>query len=68
MGEWSEAMEEGIFCPRCFCLTVDEEGNQVSCTCPAPPPLRAAPFKPDVQRQPEHPMPLGPDWLPPIPR
>lgn len=36
MGEWSEAMGEGIICPRCFCLTADEEGNRISCTCPAP--------------------------------
>lgn len=63
MGEWSEAMEDGIICPRCFSLTLGEEGNQVICTCPASPPLR-----PEVQRQQERPMPLGPNWLPPIRR
>ena len=33
MGEWSEAMQDGVICPHCFSLLVGNSGSLVSCDC-----------------------------------
>jgi uncharacterized Zn finger protein (UPF0148 family) len=33
MGEWSEAMQDGVICPRCFSVLVADDGSLISCDC-----------------------------------
>jgi hypothetical protein len=33
MGEWSEAMQDGVICPHCFSVLVADSGSLISCDC-----------------------------------
>lgn len=67
MGEWSDAIEDGVFCARCQALLYVEgeplSGRPTLCDdC-----VREAPPLPPQHREerPDGSQPLGPNWLPP---
>ncbi|CDZ60491.1 Hypothetical protein NGAL_HAMBI2605_10510 [Neorhizobium galegae bv. orientalis] len=61
MGEWSEAIEDGVMCPNCKGYLIDEHGNRFTCDCP---PVVKPVGKPGFER-PSDSDKLGPNWLPP---
>ncbi|MBL0407132.1 hypothetical protein JKG68_24675 [Microvirga aerilata] len=55
MGEWFEAMEDGVICPHCFPVLVENGENSgfslISCDCGGASETKARPFSNEERKQ-----------------
>jgi uncharacterized Zn finger protein (UPF0148 family) len=51
MGEWSEAMQDGVICPHCFSVLVADDGSLISCDCGGVSQTKARPLSDEERKQ-----------------